>query len=792
MITLSGRARYVNSGGEVVWGNWSDITFTLFAAGSDVAPPILDLGLANDTGDSAADRSTSDPTIEGRIPSAVAGVTVEIDIDNDGTPDGTTTTDGLGNFSYSPSGLTEGQVSIQARTTVTAPDSAVIVSAWTTFQYVFHTDPDGSEAQNEAGAIAQASLAAAETNYNSAISGINASYNFTVGAANADHASAVATAQITHDASAQTATAAYQASLSAATDAYASATATANSNFNASVGPLADAMGEYNFDGFTWPDTLDTDSFPQPERGGPDGPVPPAETGPTFDPARDPTYNANFSAAYSAYWSAARTARQTEFQAATAADATYWNNVAAAVTQRESDRSSAQASYLAAQNDPNPTNLATENAAHDSRIQAAFNTYQGIEAAARQAYENAANDAGDDYTTATSGPNVAEQTYANAWYAYEEALADAQADYTTAVAEPYRQYVTAVEDSYRILRKKSADYYAWQRTHQAQIDHDWLTAMALADETYGLAVASAQGNYAQALADAARDRAIAIAQAQRDLDVALATARSLAFANWAAAMQTPWADYQAALADNERAYATAVADARLIYETALANAGHTKALDLATSQKTLDDALPAATRQPKVDKSLAARNFQIARANISKARAYADAAAWEQRMTSVALAEKDHVLNLKGITRTYVIAEADADRDSRVASANASDAYDQDHDYQAYSDATAQAWQDWRLASADAWKAYENAAIDYGDVLADARSLSSKNYFLASTSADTSMRYAIADAYESAEVAIATADANYYVTPCEPRKMRRRRPPRWQRRTAKMQRLRPI
>jgi hypothetical protein len=100
--------------------------------------------LANDDGSSPTDGVTSDATLTGQVtfanllnadstaataatvgnalsgvpsgaPASVAFLTVQFDTNGDGTPDASTTTGAGGTFSFKPTGLTAGQVTVLAR-----------------------------------------------------------------------------------------------------------------------------------------------------------------------------------------------------------------------------------------------------------------------------------------------------------------------------------------------------------------------------------------------------------------------------------------------------------------------------------------------------------------------------------------------------------------------------------------------------------------------------------------------------------------------------------------------------
>jgi hypothetical protein len=97
-------------------GPWKSLTFTLNVDPS-LLPVIADLALDNDTGESDSDGETEDPTLKGQITAGLGAgaVDVEFDHDGDGVANGSTVTDGDGNFLYEPFGLANGPVTVYAR-----------------------------------------------------------------------------------------------------------------------------------------------------------------------------------------------------------------------------------------------------------------------------------------------------------------------------------------------------------------------------------------------------------------------------------------------------------------------------------------------------------------------------------------------------------------------------------------------------------------------------------------------------------------------------------------------------
>ncbi|HJT36415.1 MAG TPA: choice-of-anchor D domain-containing protein, partial [Pirellulales bacterium] len=125
-VTIRARAVGRDSQQNKIYGEWTSLSFTYAKPATNV-PSVSALTLANPLPPVAgasptAPPTATDPTVTGQLaaladtsPLATAFVTVEIDTNNDGTPDATVQADANGNFSYTPTGLALGTVTIQAR-----------------------------------------------------------------------------------------------------------------------------------------------------------------------------------------------------------------------------------------------------------------------------------------------------------------------------------------------------------------------------------------------------------------------------------------------------------------------------------------------------------------------------------------------------------------------------------------------------------------------------------------------------------------------------------------------------
>jgi hypothetical protein len=128
------------------------------------------LELTNDTGNSATDGATADGAISGHVANAGGqAVTLEIDKDGNGTVDATVSSNAeTGEFSYSPTGLANGLITIRARVQAA---SGQPVKPWSPVSFVLHTSPDGTEAQTLVSAFSgfNALWQGARTSYQTAI-----------------------------------------------------------------------------------------------------------------------------------------------------------------------------------------------------------------------------------------------------------------------------------------------------------------------------------------------------------------------------------------------------------------------------------------------------------------------------------------------------------------------------------------------------------------------------------------------------------------------------------------------
>jgi hypothetical protein len=144
-ITLSARAEQWDSVTKgYTDGDWSPLSFTLQSQVT-TPPGITGFHLVNDTGGSG---QTTDPTVAGQATNpggSVAYMTVEFDLNGDGVPDDSVVADYQGNFQYTPQGLRDGPITVQARAVEWDPiGSDYIHGNWVSVSFTLEpalTDP---------------------------------------------------------------------------------------------------------------------------------------------------------------------------------------------------------------------------------------------------------------------------------------------------------------------------------------------------------------------------------------------------------------------------------------------------------------------------------------------------------------------------------------------------------------------------------------------------------------------------------------------------------------------------
>ncbi|MCG8652795.1 MAG: DVUA0089 family protein, partial [Pirellulales bacterium] len=129
---------------QLVDGPWTPLAFTLEDALS-VSPTVSSLALLADTGAAADDGLTENPVVVGQISGSgsLENVTIEIDVDGDGTPDQNAFTDAGGRFQFEPLFLDYGAVTVAARAIeFDLAGAANVAGAWTSLSFTYEDQPD--------------------------------------------------------------------------------------------------------------------------------------------------------------------------------------------------------------------------------------------------------------------------------------------------------------------------------------------------------------------------------------------------------------------------------------------------------------------------------------------------------------------------------------------------------------------------------------------------------------------------------------------------------------------------
>ncbi len=149
-VTVRARAGEWDPGlGEVAYGDWASFSFTLEPA---VPPQVQTLQLVNDDGATNSDLVTSDPLLFGLVTNdgPVGGLEVEFDHDGDGVAEGTSVTGSEGAFTYQPTGITPGPVTIYARASEwDVATQAFIAGVWTAFSFTYEQPSLAAPTVNE-------------------------------------------------------------------------------------------------------------------------------------------------------------------------------------------------------------------------------------------------------------------------------------------------------------------------------------------------------------------------------------------------------------------------------------------------------------------------------------------------------------------------------------------------------------------------------------------------------------------------------------------------------------------
>ncbi|MCA9178641.1 MAG: hypothetical protein KDB14_29470 [Planctomycetales bacterium] len=258
-VTVRARTRQSTDEGLPLVGAWTSLTFT-FEAQPDDSPRVEQLQLTVDSGVSATDKASSDPTFAGMVVNGT-GAVVQIDSDGDWVVDATLTPDGAGNFSYTPEDLLEGLTTVRARVAVPATDPFATeefseVGAWSSLTFVFAADPDSAEAQAKATALAtyQADIASADATYETEIDAAELAYWTSITTSLDSYATGMTTAVATRDSAVALANSTLRSAVGAASLTFSNGLSTVAADFAADLVAFTGDISVFQLDDFRWPD----------------------------------------------------------------------------------------------------------------------------------------------------------------------------------------------------------------------------------------------------------------------------------------------------------------------------------------------------------------------------------------------------------------------------------------------------------------------------------------------------------------------------------------------------------
>jgi hypothetical protein len=627
---------------QVLIGPWTPFTFTWQPPAASPLS-IGSLTLANGTTDSSGNLSASDPTVTGQVTGDGDPANQIIQFDTNAgsqsagsyAPNASTTTDSGGNFTYTPTGLSAGPVTIAARVEDTAADGTPIYSPWTSLTFTYTPSATTSVSQ-----LVLANPAVVNGSANPSIASdptVTGMVAPTVPGGGASIAGVTVEFDTTGDGQADAST-------------------TTNSH------------GQFTFTPGVYQGIVTITACTEDWINGAE--TPSAWVPLTFVYASDPNSaatqtelttlsqaNATLSAAQSSHDSGLASSQSNYTSAETTAATAYHKAEASATGTDQSTLSSAESTFAsqtasangtfnsaagqAASNFANSISSFTGNAASyalpggpltdllrgndqgagansslppgEGQGEGAFgappvptadDSYQPTPPVPAPTYSgptfNVEEDAGYQagVTTAETTYNTSIQTASGN---YDIAVVSSTDTYNQSVElgkQQWRQSMAPTEGTYNTaLATALAGYESWSSPNYGNLFVYWqavaeatqpLTqATALADQAYALATAQAQQIEDDSLAQAAHDQAYAVADAESTLSQAVANANAAAFAGWAAVEGTPWAQYQSQLAANEAAFFGQDAPAQAAMAKAEADAQLTKAQ--AIDQATYDD-----------------------------------------------------------------------------------------------------------------------------------------------------------------------------------------------------------
>jgi hypothetical protein len=551
-----------------VHSSWASLQFVLESPPLS-ATSIERIELAHDTGLSAEDGSTDDPTLQGQVRGTELATSIGFDLNGDGQVDAWTDTDSDGRFTFRPDGLDPGLVTLRAK--VAWPDEAGgagdfpsdswdlaggVDSTWYTLTFVYSSAPDSAPAQalvagrnRHAAALIEArrqwddTRQAGELAHNAARQEALAAHDERLEDAVSDRQRAIATAELAYRSARQASEAAYVQAVAEAGRKLLDAT-------SASPGEGAEELAELDARSFSWP------AAPQTALATPLGDVdspwqsqPWFADRPDYPLEHDQTHIRQVAAATETFDQAVRAmevrlleqreqAAQQYQQAAGAAQRQYLHDVRAAQQdyaqtldaavspidvadvdrQYQLRRSQAEQILQDSQRSHRADYEAAIRAAADvetAEIQAAVNAYEQTRAAAGQRY---LPEIGDPSAT----PEQREQSR----HAYISILAENEITKATAIADANQRFKETMADEGQRMADRDAQV-------QLQFEQDLLEAQRVRSEQMAanrqwtrVIELSAKQQLRLAVGEADKERALRLNAAQQQYVETLATADS--------------------------------------------------------------------------------------------------------------------------------------------------------------------------------------------------------------------------------------------------------------------------
>lgn len=623
---------------QVLIGPWTPFTFTWQPPATSPLS-IGSLTLVNGTADSSGNLSASDPTVSGQLTGNGDMTNQIVQFDTNAgsqsagsyTPNVSTTTDSAGNFTFTPSGLAAGSVTIAARVEDTAADGTPSYSPWTLLSFTLN--PTGTVISHFA--LANPSV-------------VNGSANQYV-AADPTVTGSVAPA-VTGGASVSDVTVEFDTRGDGQPDASVQTNNQGQFTFTPTVeyGTVVTVAARTDdwIDGVETPSTWMSLTFlytGDPSSAAAQTDLTSLTQASSALATAQATHDTSLTAGQGNYITAQTTAASGYHQSEASASNAYQNSVGPAESTYASQVASANAGY-----DTSASQAASSFASSIASFAGNTASYS-IGNLNQWPDAPAAPSADDSYQPS---PPVPEPTYSGPTFdvqqdaGYQSAVTTAESSYDTAIQAAtenynlatqsaqttYQQEVELAEEQrYQALQAASGIYYITLgeilpatpslvgQTIVAGATQALVQAEALTDQGYTLSIAQAQQNENDSVAQATHDQAYAVADAESALAQAVANANAAAFADWASVLGTPWAQYQSQLAANETQFFANDAPAQDAMAKSEADAQYTKAkaIDLATSndEMTVANALEPA----QVNDSLAQQQLTIQNAQASLA-----------------------------------------------------------------------------------------------------------------------------------------------------------------------------